>query len=94
MFKIKLANRFNTIEWEVEELPAPDDLNAIYKLLESIEIAGKGVEVGVKEEEEKKPSTELATEKQVEVLLKMGYKKAPMMTKREAWEIISKAFSK
>lgn len=92
MFKIKLANRFNTIEWEVEELPAPDDLNAVYKLLESIEIEGNYA-VGAKEEE-KKPSVELATEKQVEVLLKMGYKNAPLMTKKEAWEIISKAYSK
>lgn len=90
MYKIKLANRFNTIEWEVEELPTADSLTNIYKLLESIEIEGN-CEVDTKE---KKSSTELATDKQVDVLLKMGYKNAPMMTKKEAWEIISKAYSK
>ena len=88
MFKIKLANRFNTIEWEVDELPTTDNLNAIYKLLESIEI----------EDNKSNPTEEeivpLATDKQVDVLLKMGYKNAPMMTKKEAWEIISKAYSK
>ena len=88
MFKIKLANRFNTIEWEVEELPTADSLTNIYKLLESIEIA----------DSKSSPTDEeivpLATDKQVELLLKMGYKNAPMMTKKEAWEIINKAYSK
>lgn len=89
MFKIKLANRFNTIEWEVEELPTTDNLNSIYKLLESIEIEDN--KPTYLPEEEVVP---LATDKQVEALLKMGYKNAPMMTKREAWGILNKAFSK
>lgn len=88
MFKIKLANRFNTIEWEVEELPTADSLTNIYKLLESIEIEGN------KSNPTDEEIVPLATDKQVEILLKMGYKNAPMMTKKEAWEIINKAYSK
>lgn len=89
MFKIKLANRFNTIEWEVEELPTADSLTNIYKLLESIEI-DDGKAKCVPDEE----VVPLATDKQVEILTKMGYKNACMMTKKEAWEIINKAYSK
>ena len=88
MFKIKLANRFNTIEWEVDELPTTDELNSVYKLLESVEITDSK---SSPTEEEIVP---LATDKQVEILTKMGYKNAPMMTKKEAWEIINKAYSK
>ena len=89
MYKIKLANRFNTIEWESEELPTTDDLNCIYKLLESVEIDDGKAKYAPDEE-----VVPLASDKQVEILTKMGYKNASMMTKREAWEIINKAYSK
>lgn len=92
MYKVKLANRFNTIEWESEDIPETDDLNCIYKLLESIEIEGDWN--ACKTTEKKDEVVPLASDKQVEVLTKMGYKNAAMMTKREAWEIINKAYSK
>lgn len=92
MYHVKLASNFQTVEFDCDNLKDEIVMGGI----ELINFLGKQIDPKVQPtvKEETEQEDELATEKQLNMLRKLGINPEPTITKKIAWGMIQKITKK